>query len=147
METKRVLCVGSNPSKKSLTHNAFDLSTKSGQLVDRWLLPYEKLIATRAHVNVYNQPTENNRPLKKSEIEANCSRLLSNIEEFEPDLVVAFGKTAATALDILGIPYYEMPHPSGLNRQLNDPNFVTEKLKGLEDALRQPTPSGTGVRN
>jgi uracil-DNA glycosylase len=31
-----------------------------------------------------------------------------------------------------------MPHPSGLNRQLNDKEFVEEKIKGLANYLASP---------
>ena len=30
-----------------------------------------------------------------------------------------------------GYDYFAMPHPSGLNRQLNDPEFIEEKIKRL----------------
>lgn len=78
-----------------------------------------------------NQKTEGNRPLKASEIRENASRLAGEIKGINPDRIVALGKTAATALTLLGLAFYEMPHPSGRNRLLNDPAFVEQKIKGL----------------
>jgi uracil-DNA glycosylase len=145
MMTKKVMLVGSNPSVRSSTSIAFSPCTKSGRLVEEWLLPFEKLISSRVRINVYDKPTENNRPLKAEEIKSGCINLKNAIATFQPDVIVAFGKTAARALTLLGFEHYEMPHPSGLNRQLNDPTYLEEKLKGLE-ALLQPTSPDTGVR-
>lgn len=140
------MLVGSNPSTKSSTRIAFSPCTKSGRLLEEWLLPFEKLIADRCIINVYDQPTENNRPLTAAEIKNGCNNLKNAIDLFQPDLIIAFGHTASRALTLLRYEHYEMPHPSGLNRQLNDPTYLQKKLKGLE-ALLQSTPSNTDVRN
>jgi uracil-DNA glycosylase len=83
------------------------------------------------HINVMNEKTEDNRPLKKSEIKANLKRLAADVKTVEADFVIALGKTAAEALSAIGAKFYEMPHPSGLNRLLNDKEFVEGKVKGL----------------
>ena len=144
--TKKVMIVGSNPSTKSSNLSAFDTSTKSGRTVDEWLSPLGKYISEIIALNVYDRPTENNRSLTQKEIKAGCKTVERWVDYHKPDVVVAFGKTASKALTLLGIEHYEMPHPSGLNRQLNDPNHIVEKLKGLE-ALLQPTPSECASEN
>jgi uracil-DNA glycosylase len=53
-----------------------------------------------------------------------------------PWRIVALGKTAEKALTLLRYNFYVMSHPSGLNRQLNDPKFVEEKIKGLREYLK-----------
>lgn len=45
------------------------------------------------------------------------------------DKVVALGLAASKSLDSLGIKHFALPHPSGLNRQINDKQFVDAKLK------------------
>ncbi len=42
--------------------------------------------------------------------------------------VIALGNKAAERLANLGIGYRKLPHPSGLNRQLNDKKQLTEQL-------------------
>lgn len=42
--------------------------------------------------------------------------------------VVALGTFASDALNRLGVAHYKLPHPSGLNRQNNDPVFVQKCL-------------------
>ena len=83
------------------------------------------------YLNVTNQKTGNNRPLKISEVRDALANLKRDMNYIGPDRIVALGKTAAKALTLLGVDFYEMPHPSGRNRLLNDPNYVQEKVKGL----------------
>jgi len=95
----------------------------------------------KVHLNVLNKKTEDNRPLKKSEIKLNLERLASDIKGIEPTHIIALGKTAATALTMLGVEYYEMPHPSGRNRKLNNPEYVAGKVKGLTEYCNSARPS------
>ena len=44
------------------------------------------------------------------------------------DRFVALGNNAAKFLTKHGIPHFKLPHPSGLNRQINDKSFVAKKL-------------------
>jgi hypothetical protein len=41
---------------------------------------------------------------------------------------IALGNKASVRLEKLGIKHYKMPHPSGLNRKLNDPTVVFNSL-------------------
>lgn len=43
--------------------------------------------------------------------------------------VVALGLTASKRLDLLYIPHFKLPHPSGRNRQINDKEFINKKLQ------------------
>lgn len=45
------------------------------------------------------------------------------------DKVVALGLAASKSLDSLGVGHFTLPHPSGLNRQLNNNKFVEQKLQ------------------
>lgn len=44
------------------------------------------------------------------------------------DKVLALGNFPSRALEILGIEHFVLPHPSGLNRKLNDPAYEKQKL-------------------
>ncbi len=123
-----VLFVGSNPSNASLCDTAFHGSTRSSQILTRWCqdIPLGKMM-----VNVLTKKTENNRPLTIAEIKEALPQLQSTIDALSPCKVIALGKTAARALTLLRQPHYEMPHPSGRNRKLNDKKYEAEKVKGL----------------
>ena len=51
----------------------------------------------------------------------------------EHDQIVALGREASNALDKAIIPHLRIPHPSGLNRKLNDPREVNRFLKECKD--------------
>jgi len=133
----RVLFIGSNPSKKSSRTVPFWHDTKSRVTLDKWLSNIQIPIEYLDFLNVSNQPTPNNRPLKTSEIQACLQRLEKDITvHVRPDYIITLGKTAEKALNMMkiwetGYAFYAMPHPSGLNRQLNDQKFIEEKIKGL----------------
>jgi uracil-DNA glycosylase len=90
-------------------------------------------------INVSSEPTKNNKPLTAALIKNNLPRLKSKINYLKPDKIVALGKVSAKALTLLGIHFYEMPHPSGLNRQLNDISFIEEKINGLKTYILSPS--------
>jgi len=52
----------------------------------------------------------------------------------EPTIVIALGNVASKVL--ASIPHFKLPHPSGRNRQLNDKEFIANKLKECKDYLR-----------
>lgn len=129
-----VLFVGSNPSNASTCDAAFHGSTKSSQILTGWC---KDLPGMKMHINVLDKKTENNRPLKIGEIKSNLEDLKDKIGWLKPDAIIALGKTATKALELINVNFYEMPHPSGRNRLLNDPNYVAEKVKGLNDYVTQ----------
>ena len=133
----KIIFVGSNPSWASKVSKAFDLSTCSGRTLMGWTHQIGGHNLYR-YANVVDKPTPNNRPLKASEIKDNIPQLKIWLEKYEGDKIVALGKTAAKALTLLRLPFYDMPHPSGLNRLLNDPEYVAQKLKGLKEFLLSP---------
>ena len=128
-----VIFVGSNPSNASTTEEPFHGSTRSSKILAEWT---KNINVEKRYVNVANQKTENNRALTSAEIKAELPRLAQNL--VGADKIVALGKTAAKALTLLRVQFYELPHPSGLNRLLNNPRYVEEKIKGLQDYVAIP---------
>jgi uracil-DNA glycosylase len=123
-----ILFVGSNPSTASTTDQAFHKSTRSCKILTEWTkdIPGEK-----RYTNVVHQRTKDNKPLSTAEIKASLPRLAADLKGATK--IVALGKTAAKALSMLGVQFCEMPHPSGRNRLLNDPDYVAEKIKRLQE--------------
>lgn len=140
----KVLFIGSNPSQQSSSITPFWGDTKSRAILRKWFSQlYESgnlQIESIHFANVLNSVTPGNRPLKMSEIKGALSDLQQKINvDIVPDRVVALGKTAEKALTLLRIPHYAMPHPSGLNRKLNDTTYVEEKINGLREYLKCQT--------
>lgn len=132
-----VMFVGSNPSNASATDAAFHGATKSSKILTEWT----KNIPYKAHCNVIDKKTEGNRPLTTEEVKAGLEDLRWKLTGSTH--IVALGKTASKALSLLNVPFYEMPHPSGRNRLLNDPKYVEGKVKGLENYCSQGLPQIT----
>ena len=134
-----ILFLGSNPSTSSLTDSAFHKSTRSGQILADWT---KDIVANKVCLNISTKKSKDNRPMSSSEIHSNLATLSSQLAALAPNKIVALGKTAAKALTLLHLEFYEMPHPSGCNRKLNNKEYVAEKIKGLiEFCSNVPLPS------
>lgn len=55
------------------------------------------------------------------------------------DKVLALGNLSSEALSLIDVRHFKMPHPSGLNRKLNNPEFVKEMLNECRTYLNGPT--------
>ena len=130
----RVILIGSNPSEKSPDNSPFHPSTRSRAFIETWF----DGIDTEIHFeNVCDRKRSGNRPMKVSEIKDALPGLRSRIEEFgfQNCKIVALGKTASKALDLLEVEYHEMPHPSGMNRFWNDKDKSAEAIESLRKYL------------
>ena len=83
-----------------------------------------------------DDPTEGNRPLKMREVRLKLNELSLKIQDIKPDKIIALGKTAARALTLLHLDFYEMPHPSPINRVLNNKEKVQEYIDGLKTYIQ-----------
>ena len=126
----KVVVVGSNPSQKSPDKTAFSVHTRSGRTIREWFFS----IPDVCFVNVSDEPTANNKPLKMYEINANLKKLSTKLDGF--DRVVAVGVTAQIACKKLGVPFFPMFHPSGRCRKQNDPGYVKTRIVELLNYLK-----------
>lgn len=132
----RIVFLGSNPSIKSDSLQPFWHNTKSMKTLSSWIDSIDTAIYVMDFLNVSNLPTPGNRPLKVSEIRNNLTRLSLELQMMQPDKIVALGKTASKALTLLHIPHYAMEHPSGLNRNLNNKEYMAVKLEELKQYIQ-----------
>lgn len=51
------------------------------------------------------------------------------------DAVVALGKEASKLLNRDMVAHFSLPHPSGMNRQINDKEYVAEELRKCREYL------------
>ena len=124
----KILFIGSNPAKKAYTDDAFTLDTASGRNLQTWTAG---IPGRFFYDNVLLRKTEDNRPLIRSEAAEAQASLAERIRKVDPDRIVALGKCAASALDKMRLNFLAMPHPSGLNRALNDKDYVADKIAEL----------------
>ena len=126
----KILFVGSNPSNWSVSSQPFCLGTKSGFTLAGWIYHLDQSHSIE-FLNVTAHKTPDNRALTIKQIRQALPGLTAWIHAKKPDRIIALGKTAEKALTLLHLDFLSMPHPSGLNRQLNDEQFVKGKIKTL----------------
>ncbi len=117
----KILFVASNPSSTSPDNSAMHPWTRSRKILNSWI---KDLDIQPVFANVCDFKTEGNRRLTSEDIHNNLTRLEVKIGDAMPDHIVALGDTASRALKLMGMPHTKLPHPSGLNRKLNDPNTI-----------------------
>lgn len=124
----RVLFLAQSPNRHNLHPEIAFQGTKSYSTLLNWLRVCKIDFLTCSFVNACLELDS------KQPSEQDLKRLSALLEAKKFDRYVALGKVAAWTYRKLGITeFYEMPHPSGLNRQLNDLTFLRNKLKGLQD--------------
>lgn len=128
-----VLFVASNPSRSSPTDEPMHPSTKSRQVLDSWL---SGLDIEPVFVNLIDQPTENNKPLKIREVKPLYESIRNKIQQIKCDAVVALGCVSSRILTDLNINHESVPHPSTRNRVFNDPLVVKEVINKLSSLCK-----------
>lgn len=98
---KKVLFIGDTPSKKNITPGLAFLGAACFPTLIEWI----KVIQADFYLCLNSSQTE--------------MKLVPKLYE-EGFSIIALGKVAAARLDNLGIPYYELPHPSGRTSKLNE---------------------------
>lgn len=137
----KVVFVGSNPSTSSPNNTPFHPSTKSRKVVDAWVWG-TGLDIEPVFLNVSDIPIANNKPLKLDDSMLSIFAIKVGAHVDAP--VVALGATAATALRRVGIHCLCLPHPSGMNRKLNSPEYVEHTIETLKVYIERYNTDGDG---
>lgn len=126
-----IIFVGDKPSKQNLDPDIPFVGTQS----------YKKLLSWIAKLDVdYNDSVICNVEHLKIDsmghmsVELNC--MFFEIDP-EGDRFVALGNNAAKALRALSLPFFQLPHPSGLNRKLNDKTYVEYVLDECKEYIHE----------
>jgi len=130
-----ILFIASNPSHLNEDPKKPFIGSRSEKKFNEWA----SRLAPNGYkaINVIDTTTEGNRALKKVEIEDSIIELCEKIKLNENKKIIALGKTAQLAIElakpILGeIDYFALPHPSPLNRFLNNRDQVEAILEECE---------------
>lgn len=121
----KVLVVGQNPSRYNLDPKIAFKGTKSFDTIQEWM---EQMSVSSDGYILVNAFIRINQKYNKREIELAAFRLDKYTKMFNPEKVIALGKMASKALKKAGIDHFELPHPSGRNRKLNDVEWLQEQL-------------------
>lgn len=125
-----VFFVGDKPSKKNLDPNTPFVGTKSYKTLLNWIGDLD--------VNVTDVVLANKKHISKhmsGAIEVELPSLYTVMEVGDP--VIALGESAGKYLDKLKIHHFKMPHPSGLNRKLNDKKWLKKQLNKCREYIHE----------
>lgn len=107
----KVLFVGDSPSRKNINPEVAFVGTRSYKTLLKWADEMDL-----SHFSMINQSSI-------YFVRDVHHAVVHNVA------IVALGKKASKHLLDLGISHFEMGHPSGLNRQWNNPDYLTKSLK------------------
>jgi len=130
--SSRVLFVGSNPSRSSPSRLVPFVGTKSHTVLSRWLDECCGGMEVWA-VNVHEEPGA----VRARHIHQGAGKLASLVQMLWIDKVVALGRIAQEACWEAGIEFYPMPHPSGLNRVLNNKQGTVVTVRRMREYLER----------
>jgi len=133
-EGRRVLFVAANPrDERSLVIPFY--GTRSGQIFSGWI---HLLGLTDESVEIINASDRIAKTVSELRVsDYNLIRLKERIEESTH--VIALGNYAASGIErVTSRSYLKLPHPSGLNRQLNDPLYLLAMCRKGRAFLEKP---------
>lgn len=120
----KVLFVGQNPSKENLDLNVPFVGTKSHKVLNRWAF----IIGAHSY-NMINCSNEIYFKPNKKNIHSTAEYFTVLKFYLKYDKIIALGNIAAKVLTKANIEHFKLPHPSGLNRKLNDKKWLRKQLK------------------
>ena len=126
-----ILFVASNPS-----HLNYDpLIPFAGSRSEKNFKEWAEFLAPEGYkvINAADQVTYNNRRIAKSEI--NIVDFKTKILNNKPTKIIALGTTASMALEMAGEVFFKLPHPSPLNRFLNNKVYLDAVLQECKEWL------------
>lgn len=131
----KIIFLGQNPSKLA-PHSAFT-GTRSGSTLLKWINLAGLDLSICTFYNTFDQVgiSISQKQISDKGKSAELMQKLCDV-----DLVFACGDVAYRASDLcnrfykLNLEIVKLPHPSGLNRRLNDDSFVKETIKKIKGA-------------
>lgn len=117
---KRVLIIGMNPSMKRL-------KSPTLKVVDQWATAWG--LDYYSFDNIYGHPGSFSlKDIRREEI-------LEQVRGH--DRIVVLGSKVSDILRLMGVEHFKMPHPSGLNRQMNNKPFIEEQIRLCKEYLKK----------
>ena len=116
-----------NPSKRPTAANGKLIRSSTFSKLESWMTSMN--IQYFSFINTFDHPGD-----KLSIDDIDHQRLFTLSEEY--DKIIALGGFVSRVLDMNNIDHFKMPHPSPLNRLLNDKKFVNTMLNECKEYLK-----------
>lgn len=119
--------IGDEPSKQNIDSEIAFVGTRSYKTLLMWIATMD--------LDINEVMLANKNQLQPGKwVVVNTKNLTSDIDPVN-DKVIALGQNASDYLKALDVEHYKMEHPSGLNRNLNDMQYVKKKLKECKEYI------------
>lgn len=127
----KILVVGMNPSNKPTLGSKQNASFKK---LESWM----DFIGVKhfSFTNTFDDPSE----AKLSKVD--FQRLCQLTQDY--DKIIALGGFVSTALNRINAAHFKMPHPSPLNRQLNDKQYEKQILTNCREYVYERSRTSNG---
>lgn len=114
-----IFFIGDKPSKKNKDPRVAFVGTPSYKTLLSWIAQMD--------VDIHEVILANKDDIRAMEVDAWFTAPRAGL--IGPHhKVVALGDAASKHLDSIGLKHFKLPHPSGLNRKLNDKKYVDQVL-------------------
>lgn len=132
-----IVFLGDKPSKKNVDANIPFVGTKSYKTLLEWVSKLgiditEVALANREHVKTYNWAKDLNTG---EGIYVETPNIYLDI--LPQDKIVCLGDSAEKLVKPMGLKYFKLPHPSGLNRKINNKQYLEAELKKCKRYLNE----------
>lgn len=128
----KILFVAQNPASEHNIENPLD-GTKSGKVLEDWLDTMTAYLKEAHSITLCNASNK----IGKVSMKDRNFQLMTITRHF--DKIIALGNYSSKVLKSFGIEHFKLPHPSGLNRKLNDNEFIDQELKSCIHYLNKET--------
>jgi uracil DNA glycosylase len=119
----KVLVVGMNPSSKPTLNGKANATFKK---LESWM---DRLgVHYFSFVNTFDDPSQ----AQHSKVDYN--RLVQLAQSY--DKIIALGNFVSNSLNRVNVTHFKMPHPSPLNRLLNDKTYERNMIKKCKEYLQ-----------
>lgn len=120
----KIIFLGSNPSSLNEDPTIPFVGSKSWPILKAWIKQMN-LVQDDCHFfNCSDRVLDKGEKLTAADINRDTLHQLAYMLEAGDCKLIALGNFVHDILDAQAIEHFHLPHPSPLNRQLNDKNFV-----------------------
>lgn len=119
-----IVFVGDKPSSKNLDPKIPFVGTRSYKTLLNWII--------ELNIDISNVILCNKDNFKIDYTDYIVEKHDSTTYINSSDKIIALGKNASKYLKLLGCNHFEMDHPSGMNRNLNCPKYIKDKLNSCK---------------
>jgi len=122
-DRKRIIVVGQNPGTYKRRVPKHTSLTRLNEWMDR--------VGVRGCYSFVNCHSSPKSSLRLADVDQSA---IEHARSY--DRVIALGEFANEALKRASIPHFKLPHPSGLNRRINDQKFMSMVFRNCREYLR-----------